>query len=93
MLEIEHFPQMAQAEIERIAAEAATRWPLQALSIIHRYGHIEVGEAIVFVLALSAHRHAAFAAVEWVMDILKTKAPFWKKQHWHGNRPADWVLS
>jgi len=90
-LEIEHFLDMAQAEIARIASKAASRWPLQALSVIHRYGRIDVGEEIVLVMVASAHRREAFEATEWVMDYLKTHAPFWKKQHWQGGRPPDWV--
>jgi len=91
-LEIEHFPDMAQAEIARIASKAALRWPIQALHIIHRYGRLEVGEEIVLVMVAAAHRGEAFEAAEWVMDCLKTNAPFWKKQHWQGNRPPDWVV-
>jgi len=95
-LEIEHFPGMAQQEITRIANEAASRFPLQALHIIHRYGLIGIGEEIVLVVAASAHRAEAFAAAEFVMDYLKTQAPFWKKQHRHHpsnpvSSPSDWV--
>jgi len=96
-LEIEHFPDMAQAEIGRIAALAAARFPLLALHIVHRYGVIAAGEEIVLVIASSAHRRAAFEAAEFVMDYLKTDAPFWKKQHWHEGQGAksqqsDWVM-
>jgi len=82
-LEIEHFPGMAQAEIGRIAALAVKRFPLLALTIVHRYGFIKAGEEIVLVIAASEHRTAAFEAVAFVMDYLKTDAPFWKKQHWN----------
>ncbi len=80
-LELEHYPGMAEAEIERIAREAEDRWPIDALTIIHRYGKIVPGEGIVLVLAASAHRAAAFEAAEFLMDYLKTHAPFWKKEH------------
>jgi len=90
-LEIEHFAAMAQVEMKRIADSAATYWPLQALHIIHRHGRIKPNEEIVLLLIASAHRHAAFEAGAWVMDYLKTNAPFWKKQHWHDGRPPEWV--
>jgi len=78
-LTLEHYPGMAQAEIERHVAEARERWPLIAVTVIHRYGRIAPGEDIVLVAAASAHRHAAFAAAEFLMDYLKTRAPFWKQ--------------
>ena len=78
-LEIEHYPGMAEAEIERVAAEAETRWPLLGLAAIHRFGVIRPGEQIVMVATASAHRAAAFAAAEMLMDFLKTRAPFWKR--------------
>jgi len=80
-LELEHYPGMAEAEIERIATEAATRWPLLGLTVVHRHGRIAVGENIVLVAAASAHREAAFGAAGYLMDFLKTRAPFWKKEH------------
>ena len=70
---------MAEAEIERVAAEAETRWPLIGVVAIHRFGAIRPGEQIVMVGAASAHRAAAFAAAEMLMDYLKTRAPFWKR--------------
>jgi molybdopterin synthase catalytic subunit len=89
-LELEHYPGMAEREIKRIARTARDRWPLQGLSVIHRYGRIEPGQDIVLVLAASVHRKAAFEAASYVMDFLKTRAPFWKKQHTvHG--AGDWV--
>jgi molybdopterin synthase catalytic subunit len=78
-LTLEHYPGMAEAEIERHAAEAAERWPILDATIIHRYGRILPGEDIVLVVTASSHREAAFAAAEFLMDYLKTRAPFWKQ--------------
>jgi molybdopterin synthase catalytic subunit len=78
-LTLEHYPGMAESEIERHAAEAAERWPLVGATIIHRYGRILPGEDIVLVVTTSSHREAAFAAAEFLMDYLKTRAPFWKQ--------------
>lgn len=78
-LTLEHYPDMAEAEIMRHAAEAASRWPLLGLTVIHRYGRITPGENIVLVATASPHREAAFAAAEFLMDYLKTRAPFWKQ--------------
>jgi molybdopterin synthase catalytic subunit len=90
-LELEHYPGMAEEEIGRIAAEAAGRWPLLGLTIIHRRGRIAPGEPIVLVLAASSHRHAAFEAASFLMDYLKTRAPFWKKEHRRDGTAGDWV--
>jgi len=78
-LTLEHYPGMAEAEIEHHVAEAIERWPLTGVTVIHRYGHIAPGEDIVMVVTTSAHRQAAFAAAEFLMDYLKTRAPFWKQ--------------
>jgi molybdopterin synthase catalytic subunit len=78
-LTLEHYPSMAEAEIERHVMEACTRWPLFGLTVIHRYGRIQPGEMIVLVITTSSHRQAAFAAAEFLMDYLKTRAPFWKQ--------------
>jgi molybdopterin synthase catalytic subunit len=78
-LTLEHYPGMAEAEIERHAAEAAERWPLLGATIIHRFGRILPGEEIVLVVTTSSHREAAFAAAEFLMDYLKMRAPFWKQ--------------
>ncbi len=78
-LTLEHYPGMAEAEIERHVAEALERWPLAGVSVIHRYGRIEPGQDIVMVATASSHRQAAFAAAEFLMDYLKTRAPFWKQ--------------
>jgi molybdopterin synthase catalytic subunit len=77
---LEHYPGMTEEELARVEAEAQTRWQLQASLIIHRYGKLEPGEGIVLVVTLSQHRQAAFAAAEFLMDYLKTSAPFWKKE-------------
>jgi molybdopterin synthase catalytic subunit len=90
-LELEHYPGMAEEEIGRIAAEAAGRWPLLGLTIIHRHGRIAPGEPIVLVLAASSHRHAAFDAASFLMDYLKTRAPFWKKEHRKDGTIGGWV--
>lgn len=91
-LELEHYPGMAEAEIARIAGEAADRWPLLGLTVIHRHGRIKPGENIVLVVAASSHREAAFAAADFLMDFLKTRAPFWKKEHVAGaDKPSEWV--
>jgi molybdopterin synthase catalytic subunit len=90
-LELEHYTGMAEAEIARIAAEAQRRWPLLGLTIIHRVGKIRPGEEIVLVLAASAHRRAAFEAAEFLMDYLKTRAPFWKREHLKDGTIGGWV--
>lgn len=79
-LTLEHYPEMAEAEIRRHADEAMARWPLQGLTIIHRHGRITPGENIVLVVTASSHRQAAFEAAEFLMDYLKTNAPFWKRE-------------
>ena len=88
-LTLEHYPGMAEAEIERHVAEALSRWPLTGVTVIHRVGRITPGENIVVVLTASAHRQAAFAAAEFLMDYLKAHAPFWKREE----RPdgTSWV--
>ena len=94
-LVLEHYPGMAEDEIKRHVEEANKRWPLLAVRIAHRVGRVAPGETIVFVAAASAHRQAAFAAAEFLMDYLKTRAPFWKKveradgTHWVAARQTD----
>lgn len=90
-LELEHYPGMAEDEIGRIAGEAAARWPLTGLSVVHRHGRIRPGENIVLVVAASRHREAAFEAAGFVMDFLKSRAPFWKKEHPADGSPGEWV--
>lgn len=77
---LEHFPGMAEAEIARHAAAAQARWPLLGLTVIHRYGRLVPGDNIVLVVTASAHREAAFEAAQFMMDYLKTRAPFWKRE-------------
>jgi molybdopterin synthase catalytic subunit len=78
-LTLEHYPGMAEAEIKRHVAEARERWPLIGVTVIHRFGRIVPGEDIMMVATTSSHREAAFAAAEFLMDYLKTRAPFWKQ--------------
>jgi len=78
-LTLEHYPGMAEAEIARHVAAARARWPVTGVTVVHRYGRIVPGEDIVMVAATSSHREAAFAAAEFLMDYLKTRAPFWKQ--------------
>ena len=77
---LEHYPGMTEAELSRIEAEAHSRWPLQASLIVHRVGELKPGDNIVLVVTASAHRQAAFEAAGFLMDYLKTRAPFWKKE-------------
>jgi molybdopterin synthase catalytic subunit len=88
-LTLEHYPGMAEAEIARHVEEAASRWPLLGVTVIHRYGRIEPGEVIVLVATASSHREAAFSAASFIMDYLKTRAPFWKQVETAGR--TDWV--
>jgi molybdopterin synthase catalytic subunit len=78
-LTLEHYPSMAEAEIARHVEAAGARWPLLGVTVIHRHGRILPGELIVLVVTASSHRQAAFAAAEFLMDYLKTRAPFWKQ--------------
>jgi molybdopterin synthase catalytic subunit len=78
-LTLEHFPEMAEAEIARHVDDALRRWPLLGVTVIHRYGRLTPGEEIVLVVTAASHRHEAFAAAEFLMDFLKTRAPFWKQ--------------
>jgi molybdopterin synthase catalytic subunit len=80
-LEIEHYPGMAEEEINRVVAQAAAQWPLEGVAVLHRFGLIRPGEPIVLVVTASLHRAEAFEAAAFLMDFLKTQAPFWKKQH------------
>jgi len=88
-LALEHYPGMAEAEIGRHADEALARWPLQGLTIIHRFGRIAPGENIVLVVTASSHRQAAFEAAEFLMDYLKTNAPFWKREE--SEKGTSWI--
>ncbi len=88
-LELEHYPEMTERMLAEIVAEAEARWELAAAHLIHRVGRLAAQEQIVMVAVASAHRHDAFAACEFIMDYLKTRAPFWKKEDSSGD--ADWV--
>jgi molybdopterin synthase catalytic subunit len=90
-LTLEHYPDMAESEIARHVAEAERRWPLLGVSVVHRYGRITPGENIVLVVTASSHRQAAFAAAEFLMDFLKTRAPFWKQIEQSGQK--SWVAA
>ncbi len=91
-LELEHFPGMAESQLTVIANEARARWPLHGITIIHRFGRLAPGDPIVLVVTASSHRRAAFEAADFLMDFLKTKAPFWKKEHpANPDEEARWV--
>ena len=90
-LELEHYPGMAEAEVAHVAEEARRRWPLAGVTVIHRYGRIAPGENIVLVLTASAHRQAAFAAAAFLVDFLKTRAPFWKRERLSDGSTGTWV--
>ena len=86
---LEHYPGMTESELERIEAEARARWPLEDVTIIHRVGRLLAGDQIVLVATASAHRQAAFDAAQFIMDFLKTDAPFWKAEERDGK--TSWV--
>jgi molybdopterin synthase catalytic subunit len=92
---LEHYPGMTERELEKIEAEARGRWPLTGALIIHRVGTLKRGDRIVLVVTASAHRKAAFEAAEFLMDYLKTRAPFWKREtrasgvHWVEAKDTD----
>ena len=88
-LTLDHYEGMAETEIASHVAEAVARWPLLGVTVIHRYGRIVPGEDIVLVVTASSHREAAFAAAEFLMDYLKTRAPFWKQVESNGGK--TWV--
>lgn len=94
-LVLEHYPQMTENSLRQIVDEARQRWPLLAARLVHRVGALAPTEQIVLVATATAHRHDAFAAAEFIMDFLKTSAPFWKKEqgaggaHWIDARDSD----
>jgi molybdopterin synthase catalytic subunit len=90
---LEHYPGMAEAEVTRHVEAAERRWPLLGVTVIHRYGRIEPGEDIVLVVTAASHRQDAFAAAEFLMDYLKTRAPFWKQVEYAdaGASKTNWV--
>lgn len=90
-MEIEHYPGMTERAIRAIAEEAVTRWQLADALVIHRHGRLSVGEPIMMVATAARHRADAFAAAEFLMDYLKSRAPFWKKEF--GADGAAWVAA
>jgi molybdopterin synthase catalytic subunit len=90
-LELEHYPGMAEDEISAVVCEAAARWPLFGVTVIHRHGKMVPGDGIVLVVTASSHRTASFEAANFVMDYLKTRAPFWKKEHRADGTSGEWV--
>lgn len=92
-LELEHYPGMAEAELARVAGEAVGRWALSGVTIVHRYGRLRPGARIVLVATAASHRADAFAACEYLMDYLKTLAPFWKKEHLADGGAGGWVAA
>jgi molybdopterin synthase catalytic subunit len=95
-LTLEHYPGMTEKALRQIAERAAERWSLQAATVIHRVGELHPGDAIVLVLTAAAHRQDAFDACQYIMDLLKTEAPFWKKERlpdggerWVDSRSSD----
>jgi molybdopterin synthase catalytic subunit len=88
-LVLEHYPGMTEASIREIIRQAGSRWPVLAAAVVHRVGTLRAGDQIVWVGVASAHREAAFSACEFIMDFLKTRAPFWKKEHGPGG--DHWV--
>jgi molybdopterin synthase catalytic subunit len=86
---LEHYPGMTEKALANIEAQARARWPLLNVEILHRVGNLQPGEPIVFVGTSSAHRQAAFEACDFIMDYLKTRAPFWKKES--GSADSGWV--
>ena len=82
---------MAEKRIKQIVDDAASRWSLNGVTVIHRFGTIKVGEQIVLVVTASPHRREAFDAANFIMDFLKTEAPFWKKEHLVDGTPQNWV--
>ncbi|MDE4097361.1 molybdenum cofactor biosynthesis protein MoaE [Phaeobacter gallaeciensis] len=91
-MEIEHYPGMTQKALEKIASEAMTRWDLADALVIHRYGRLEPGERIMMVATAARHRKDAFEAAEFLMDYLKSRAPFWKKEVLRDGE-AEWVAA
>lgn len=89
-LELEHYPAMTQAQVERIVDDALSRWPLLGVRVLHRFGRLEPGARIVFVGTASRHRTAALESCAFLIDWLKSEAPFWKKEHF-GDGATAWV--
>jgi molybdopterin synthase catalytic subunit len=89
-LDYECYPEMAKRKLEELEAEASGRWPLVECAIVHRLGHLEIGEASVAVAVSSPHRQAAFEAGQWLIDTLKESVPIWKRENW-ADGTTEWV--
>lgn len=89
-LDYECFPEMAEQKLRELEAEARSRWSLLGCAIVHRVGHVAIGEASVAVAVSTAHRQAAFEAGQWLIDTLKQVVPIWKKEHWADGQ-TQWV--
>ena len=84
------YPEMAEAKLAEVVAQAAERWPLDDAAVIHRYGELSLGDIAVAVVTASAHRAESFEAARWIMDTIKEVVPIWKKEHWSAGSP-EWV--
>jgi molybdopterin synthase catalytic subunit len=89
-LDYEGYPEMARKKMQELEAEARRRWPVLECAIVHRLGHLEIGEASVVVAVSCAHRQPAFAAGQWIIDTLKEVVPLWKRENW-ADGTAEWV--
>lgn len=89
---LEHYPTVTENEIERIIDDANAHWQISAVQVIHRVGHLQASEPIVLVIVCAEHRTDAFAAAQFIMDYLKTQAPFWKREH-HADGCTHWVTA
>jgi len=89
-LDYECYPEMAEKKLAELEAEARRRWPLTGCSIVHRLGHLELGEASIAIAVSSPHRHDAFAAGQWLIDTIKQDVPIWKQENW-ADGISEWV--
>ena len=89
-LDYECYPEMAEKKLNELDAEARRRWPLTGCSIVHRLGHLELGEASIAIAVSSPHRHDAFAAGQWLIDTIKEVVPIWKQENW-ADGTSEWV--
>lgn len=89
-LDYECYPEMAQRKFDELEAAARNRWPIIECAIVHRLGHLEIGEASIAIAVSSAHRQAAFEAAQWLIDTTKSVVPIWKQEHW-GDGTSEWV--
>ncbi|QDU64099.1 Molybdopterin synthase catalytic subunit [Planctomycetes bacterium Pan216] len=89
-LDYDAYPPMAEKELRGVVDEARQRWPLGEVSVIHRYGHLDLGDIAVAVVTASAHRAEAFAGAQWIMETIKERVPIWKRENW-SDGSARWV--